>query len=427
MITTVLYVAASETAATDGAEALERAGSNLAVESAVEVAKVRTYAPGVDCVVFAETPTTPEGAHLLEVVDACGETPVVLYADGTFGPSAARSTDGVDGYVRREGDGSVAHLADEIAWVCHALNDSGSDGGVSVDRLRELATRIGACRSEPVDLEAAVEPIEDVLEASDWAIFRCERRADGDRLVPTTGSSDEGHERRADEGVAGTALQAGRTCHVEDDDVAALDGDDSHRSAIAVPIGSFGVFLATDERAAAFDEADRVLVELLVAHVHAVLTRLRVEARLRERGERVATLEETVSGLEDAASRHTAERDRLEETVARLEETVTRLERDVSRLTAERDRLEEALAVRDARLEALAELVDEELRRPLNVARAYLELVTATDDPEHFAEIEDAHEQLCAHLDHLQALARGEDGDDLEDTQPKREFVFGRK
>jgi len=60
---TVLYVAASETAASDGAVALERleSGPKRSVRAVTEVDRIRTWAPESDCVVFAETPTTAAG------------------------------------------------------------------------------------------------------------------------------------------------------------------------------------------------------------------------------------------------------------------------------------------------------------------------------------------------------------------------------
>ncbi|OIB55507.1 PAS domain-containing protein [Natrialba sp. SSL1] len=122
---TILYVAASEDAARDGAAALQRvpSGPDRAVRPMTTVERVESWAANVDCVVFAETPTTPDGAHLLEVADACGETPLVLFSESGYGATAARSTDGIDGYVRRDTDDAVSHLADELTWLCY-----GNDG-----------------------------------------------------------------------------------------------------------------------------------------------------------------------------------------------------------------------------------------------------------------------------------------------------------
>ena len=119
MATIVLYVAATESDASSGAADLERSGTRLSVVPAVSIETIRKRAPAADCVVFTETPTTAAGAHLLDVVDACGPTPLVLYTGSEYGPTTARATDGIDGYVRRDGDRGPIHLADEIHWVCH--------------------------------------------------------------------------------------------------------------------------------------------------------------------------------------------------------------------------------------------------------------------------------------------------------------------
>ncbi|WP_255192847.1 GAF domain-containing protein [Natronobeatus ordinarius] len=518
MIDTVLYVAASNAAADDGAAELERAGSSLAVEPAVDMEKIHGYARSVDCVVFAETPTTPEGAHLLEVLEACGSTPVVLYTDAAFGPAVARSTDGVEGYVRREGDASVSHLADEIAWVCSAP-DRPPSAEPAIDQLHELASRLRNCRDEDAVLEAAIETAGEVVEADAWVAFLCESREDGDWLVPavvsTEASTDDVRDRRTDEGVTGRAFREGQAYRVDDADEMVVGEREPYQSVIAVPIAEFGVFLAVAERSDAFGEADLTFAERLGTHVFTALYRLRLEEQLRNRHrdatrleEDVAELEETVTDLEEDVARLATARARLETAFDAVPAPVVRYEvvdgtavvsegnerfeevfcderatnggtpledvlappagageatdlndrllagesqRVVARQSAgtesrpfvvhsvpladgsrgvaictdvtEQDRLEEELADRDDRLEELAEFVNEELRPPLNVARAYLEIVTETDDPEHYAEIEDAHERLCELLDDVQVLASDENADD--DAKRAEEFVFG--
>lgn len=119
MANIVLYVAATESDADSGATDLERAGTRLSVVPAVSMETIRKRAPAADCVVFAETPTTADGAHLLDVIDACGSTPLVLYTGSEYGPTTARATDGIAGYVRRNDEEDMVHLADEIHWVCH--------------------------------------------------------------------------------------------------------------------------------------------------------------------------------------------------------------------------------------------------------------------------------------------------------------------
>ncbi|WP_436346323.1 histidine kinase dimerization/phospho-acceptor domain-containing protein [Natronorubrum sp. FCH18a] len=170
---TVLYVAKAAATARSGAAALEGvdSGPDRTVQalSADALDKLRSWAPEADCVVFAETPTTAAGASLLEVVDACGETPLVLFCEPAYAPTAARSTDGIAGYVRRDTDDAVAHLVDEIEWVCHGAaideaetaedetaEDETTEEGTTVD-AGSAADRCAA--DEAVDTNADEEPL----------------------------------------------------------------------------------------------------------------------------------------------------------------------------------------------------------------------------------------------------------------------------
>ncbi|WP_440772537.1 histidine kinase dimerization/phospho-acceptor domain-containing protein [Natronorubrum sp. DTA28] len=141
---TVLYIAEAAAAARDGAAALEAvdSGPDRTVQplSTSAIDQLRSWAPEADCVVFAETPTTAAGAGLLEIVDACGRTPLVLFCERSYAPTAARSTDGIAGYVRRGTDDAMAHLADEIEWVCRGAavdGDETSRGEVTAETDRK--------------------------------------------------------------------------------------------------------------------------------------------------------------------------------------------------------------------------------------------------------------------------------------------------
>ena len=505
MIHTVLYVAASEATAADGANALERAGSRLAVEPAVDAGKIRAYAPGVDCVVFAETPTTPQGAHLLEVIETCEPTPVVLYADATFGPTAARSTDGVAGYVRRDGDGSVTHLADEVAWVCHerdelasASHEPDEPGEVDepastpaesappgVDTLCELTTWVDAPRDERQVLERMVALAVDVLAADAAAVLAVE---DG-RLVTrarTSGRGDHSGSWPVADDLGWETLESGEPVAIDDvrersDDAATspvIEEGTACRSVLSVPVGNLAVLQAVAERPDAFDAPRLEFAVVVGSYVAESVGRLRAEAALRGDRERFEALFdrlpepavhyevvdgtavvrdvnerfETTFGDRLAVAEDLLERiiaspggpeegehlpDRLpagplhravirRETAAGVRdflvhavplESGPRAAEGVVRYTdvTERNRRERRLAARKDRLEAVTQLVDDELRPSLNVARGYLELATETGDPEHFAEIEAAHERLGERLEGLLGLARRDEAiDELE-------------
>ncbi|WP_247730525.1 hypothetical protein [Halovivax limisalsi] len=127
----VVYVAHADDTAAEGAEALQAAASGVEVVPATEPAAVSAHVPEAACVVFAETPTTVEGASLLDVVEAAAGTPLILFSDSTFEPGMARSTDGITDYVRRDTEAAAAHLADAVVWTCRGGRDESASAGGS--------------------------------------------------------------------------------------------------------------------------------------------------------------------------------------------------------------------------------------------------------------------------------------------------------
>jgi signal transduction histidine kinase len=72
---------------------------------------------------------------------------------------------------------------------------------------------------------------------------------------------------------------------------------------------------------------------------------------------------------------------------------------------------------REERLEEFASVVSHDLRNPLSVARAHVELATETDDPDpHLAEADDALGRIDHIVDELLTLAR--EGDAITDPSP---------
>ena len=343
MTQTVLYVAASETDADTGATALEDAGP-LAVEPAVSLGKVESYAAGVDCVVFAETPTTAAGAHLLEVIEACGETPLVLYSRGEYGPTTARSTDGIDGYVRREREESFGHLADEVVWNCADGGDPvrTDDGSPPVlEELSGLVTEARICDTDDEVLSVATETAAEVV-GGECAYLTFE---DGG-MCKQAGPAEEVRSPIAD-GVANEALASGESVLIENVGGHRLAGDaDGCRSIVAVPCDA-GVLRLVAEEADAFDETDLEVLEVLAALVAG-----------------------TLPGDHPETTRHDRE-------------------------AARNDRLEEA-----------ERIVSQDLQTPLNVAEGYLEVATETGDLTHLGEVERAHERLRELLEDLRGVIR---------------------
>ncbi|EMA40891.1 PAS domain-containing protein [Halobiforma nitratireducens] len=160
---TLLYAATTETAAREGAAALERrlvettdeteASREPTVHPIGTPERLRELAPEADCVVFAERAEDRRGndnpgfgpasaVDLLEVADACVETPLVVFTDDAYSSTIARAAGGVDGYVRRGTDDAICHLADEVEKACHAVA-TGMQTGTRTDTQRATGMQTG--------------------------------------------------------------------------------------------------------------------------------------------------------------------------------------------------------------------------------------------------------------------------------------------
>jgi len=524
-------VADTDRAASDGAAALEavESGPKRSVHPVTTVERVRNWAADADCVVFAETPTTAAGSTLLEVVDACGETPLVLFTESSYAPTAARSTDGIDGYVRRDTDDAVAHLADEIEWVrddpespadepereseaIALTGDREPSADRAAERLLESVPELAACRDRDRLFSLVVETAADAIERDRCWLSTVNFGTFEPRATTAAIAADE-LSPLPREGPLEGILGSGEALLIDD-----LAADDRLAAPIAdaaslccVPVGDVGLFcVAADERGA-FDEADREALSAWCRAAGAVRERIDEETGRRRERNRLENQRDRLRGERD---RLAAERDRLEDErdrfralFANVPEPTIRYEtadgrpvvRDVNdaflevfgvdadsiagtpvdedavppglehRQTALADalrsgerrqlvsrretdegvreflltlvpveanadgdpnpeglivysdvtaanRTERELAAARARLETIADLLDDDVRPPLNVARGYLELAAETGDPDHFAEVDDAQERLRELVDELVAIAREDDV--LVETEP---------
>ena len=350
---TVIYLAETDDAARDGAAALERvdSGPQRMVQplSTDAVDSLGSWAAEADCVVFAETPTSAAGAALLEAVEACGTTPVILFSEAAYAPSAARSTDGIDGYVRRDTDDAVAHLADEIEWACAgeradaptALPAADPDAGSNADAVEADDTETG----DATETDAATErrPITDLLESVPDVAACAERDRLFDRLVETAADAvgtdhawlstvhfgELTPQATTDavaaddlvpiprEGPFDEALRTGDPIRIDDlaareDLTAPLEGTES---LCCAPVADVGLLLVATAEPAAFDDRDRDLLAAWGRFGAAVLERLETESGLR------------------------TDRDRLRRELDHAAERRDRLAAERDDLTAERDRL----------------------------------------------------------------------------------------
>ncbi|ELZ06623.1 GAF domain-containing protein [Natrialba aegyptia] len=367
---TILYVAATDEAARSGATALERvpAGPKRAVRPTTSVERVRNWAPNVDCVVFAETPTTPAGAHLLEVADACGSTPLVLFSESAYGATAARSTDGIDGYVRRDTDNAIAHLADELTWLCYgdeaAATAESADRSAGTSSVLAAAADLIARRDRDRLLEHLVEATVEAIDTDRCWIAT----VNFGELVPQTtaaGVDATAIEPVSTGGPLGEAFRAGESLRLPD-----LEGRtelespwSDARSLCSVPIADLGVLQIAADTPEAFDDADVALLESLCAVASAVLERNRAETRLTAERDRLRNeldartsernrLADEQAVIGQAAEHLAAERDRFRAAFSSAPLPMLRYEIDGPRSNAD--------AARDARPESIPDTPDSE-------------------------------------------------------------------
>jgi two-component system OmpR family sensor kinase len=157
-----------------------------------------------------------------------------------------------------------------------------------------------------------------------------------------------------EEGLVGLTYREQETFVV--DDVPSHDVSDPqgpYMSGVSIPIGEHGVFQAVDEERAAFDDTDRELGELLVAHCESALDRIDQEAALERQNES---------------------------------------------------------------LEEFATIVSHDLRNPLNLIQASVDLARETGDESYLADCESAVGTMETLIDDLLTLAR--EGQVVESVDP---------
>ena len=396
---TVAYVAASPEDAAEGADALSSVAASFSTE-AVTTADVDTDLSSSDCVVFAETPTTSDGAAILDVIEAIEGTPLVVFADSAFAPEMAASTDGIDGYVRSDAEDAMAHLADEVSWICATASTGVNreetspnerdetdrdgterEGVVGESAERDAADRAGADRDR---YETAAAHLAARFE------LECERSSWLEDEVKRL----EGERHRTERELAGNATDRDR-------------GRAAFRihptPSVRYDVADGRITDVSDAFAATFDLdpadcRDRNLRDVFAAlGVETTSLPESFKAALAgapQAAERVERRCPTVDGPRSIAFEAATDPDPDEETGSRVGVLVCR---DVTDVRA----AEHELAAVRSRLETVAERIESEARPPLNVARGYLELAQETGDEEHFAEIDAAHYDLGEAIDDI--------------------------
>ncbi|MEZ3117772.1 ATP-binding protein [Halobaculum sp. MBLA0147] len=208
-----------------------------------------------------------------------GPVPVDAVTDD--GATAETEANGVDTETRAGGD-----YVDWTACGCACYTDLSDHRARerALESLHRVTRELFAADSERAVARAATAAASDVVGLPLNAVYLV---ADtGEALVPVATSED--HDavldppRRLSEGIAWDAYRSGDPQVHADvrDDGDPYDPDTAVRSELAIPLGDYGVFLASSTRVDAFSRADVVLAKVLGASVESALDRRRFEREL---------------------------------------------------------------------------------------------------------------------------------------------------
>ncbi|WP_123622702.1 GAF domain-containing protein [Halorubrum sp. CSM-61] len=299
----------------------------------------------VDCVVSDYNMPETDGLELLEEVRSIDPgLPFVLFTGrGSEEIASEAISAGVTDYLQKGiGRDRYEMLANSVE---NALNRRRAERDLrevnaKVTAIHEFATEVSGAETADAVFERVVDAAEGILEFD-----RCvTARRFGDRLVPTARSENVGEEEvrtfALGEGVVGTTAADERTIVVDNISVDPTDPDDLEdpenpgrpgpkptggrtgsgaereggaddptdgdsltsaeeladpvadniRSAISLPIGSYGVFQAVSDGYASFDGSDVEFAELLAAHAADALEQIETENALRAERDRLSAL-----------------------------------------------------------------------------------------------------------------------------------------
>ena len=231
----------------------------------------------------------------------------------------------------------------------------GQDVGERMRRERALRTlnTVGSdLKTRETPTEASDRTVAAATEVLDMEFCGVSLLEDDDYL-DIVAASDELEETwtmrmSVDEGVAGLTYRTGESFRVDDlDAFEEADPKGAFQSVISVPVGEYGVFQAVADAPSAFDDTDLELAELLAGHLATALSRIDRVAQLREQNER---------------------------------------------------------------LSAFANVVSHDLRNPLTLMQAELEMAEERGAPEDFERVRDAITRMDALIDDLLTLARAGEG-----------------
>lgn len=231
-------------------------------------------------------------------------------------------------------------------------------------RLHEVDAAFSDCDTTEEIYSVLVDAAEDVLEY-DLAIADA---VEDEVLVPKAVSTElpassyyDETSIEAEDNLAAKAFRTGETSLIDDlTELPITPADAEYRSVLTVPIGDFGVFQTVSKAVGTFDETDKDLAEVLVAHAREHLIRIENKRELLHRTEELKRQNE--------------------------------------------------------RLDDFASIVSHDLKNPLNVASGRLALAMEECNSEHLADIERAHDRMDTLIENLLELARL--GDQVSTQEP---------
>jgi len=233
--------------------------------------------------------------------------------------------------------------------------------------LHETARELMTAKTTDEVVDIGVHTARDVLGYEMTAIHRYDESTGA--LVPATTTDrtaavlGEIPTLPVEKSIAWRAFETGEAIICDDvrDDPDVFNDATPVRSEMLFPLGDHGVLLVFATEPSAFDETDRSLGQVLAANIQSALQQAEREETLRKR--------------------------------------------------------ERALARQNERLDEFASIVSHDLRTPLDLAGAHLELAVEDGDTgDHLADVATAHSRMSDLIDDVLTWAR--EGDAVEATEP---------
>ncbi|MFC6766155.1 PAS domain S-box protein, partial [Natrinema soli] len=165
-----------------------------------------------------------------------------------------------------------------------------------IEGLHDVASRLEGCESHAEIYDLTVEAAEDVLDFDACCVALAREESLVPEAVSSTLEIDLDARIPLDDDLGGRCYRTQQPVRVDriDADHDSIRNGDDCQSALSVPIGDRGVFLAGSTEPDAFTPADEELAELLLSHVTDALDRIAFEGRLRTERDRFAALFENV-------------------------------------------------------------------------------------------------------------------------------------